>query len=85
MDDVINTSGHRLGAAEIEDAMVSPTGLRALRRHRLPLPGVWGGRHWLSHRLTSAFSVTPRLTTLQCPRPPSSATRTTSKEKVRVS
>ncbi|KAB1262307.1 Acetyl-coenzyme A synthetase 2-like; mitochondrial [Camelus dromedarius] len=80
MDDVINISGHRVGTAEIEDALVSVA----------PQPGSWALRCGVVIErpagVSSLLSRPPvhRLTTLRCRRRPSSATPTTSREKVGV-
>lgn len=76
MDDVINISGHRLGTAEIEDAMVS------LADH-LPAP-LWGPRRMgrVGVSTPCSASVVHRPTIPRCRRLPSSATPMTSREKV---
>lgn len=78
MDDVINISGHRLGTAEIEDAMVS------LADH-LPAP-LWGPRQMgrVGVSTPCSASVVHRPTIPRCRRLPSSATPMTSREKVHV-
>lgn len=75
MDDVINISGHRLGTAEIEDAMVSTVGYLCEALDLLVLPTQEVHLHVLS-------CVLRRLTTRRCQRLRSLAIPMTSKEKV---
>ena len=75
MDDVINISGHRLGTAEIEDAMVSTFGYLCEALDLLVLPTQEVHLHVLS-------CVLCRLTTRRCQRLRSLAIPMTSKEKV---
>lgn len=57
MDDVINVSGHRLGTAEVEDALVRILRswiLRRLRRHCFrTIIRTWLRQQWLDSRIRS--------------------------------